>query len=317
MKYSYIVVTFDCNGGSYYGETILQFGYYSGETISEPAAPTHGDYIFDGWYTDKDIFADKWDFNNPVSDDITLYAKWREIKGIVEFTTSVDWIVPEDVTIVDVFCVGGGGSGAGDFGWVHQSGSGGNGGVVTYMPSISVTPGRTIQITIGTGGVSGKRFNGNPGGTSSFGNSVISAGGYGGIYGQPAKQVNHGDLLDFEGNPAEEENSGRGGKSGWIDDVDTELQVGGEGIECPFYSTGEKYGAGGAGASSAYGRTSVQQYGGYTGGGNSGYGEDNTPQNRGLNATFYGDGGGGGAFSSDHTYSFGGNGSDGIVIIRY
>jgi hypothetical protein len=61
----------------------------------------------------------------------------------------------------------------------------------------------------------------------------------------------------------------------------------------------------------------LQQFGGKTGGGNSGYGEDNTPQNRGLDATFYGGGGGGGAFSSNHAHSLGGNGSSGIVIINY
>ena len=92
---------------------------------------------------------------------------------------------------------------------------------------------------------------------------------------------------------------------------------GGDGIECPFYSTGDKYGAGGAGGNTAYIHNALQQYGGDTGGGNSGYGNDNTPQNRGADATFYGGGGGGSAFSSNHTYGIGGNGHSGIVIIRY
>jgi uncharacterized repeat protein (TIGR02543 family) len=318
MDSSYVTVTLDCNGGSIYEEEIWYLLYYKGATIEDlEEDPIHDNYLFDGWYTDNDTFIDKWDFSNPITEDITLYAKWRDIKGIEEFTSSTTWIVPAGVTLVDVFCVGGGGSGAGDFGWVNQSGSGGNGGVVTFTRNVSVTPGRSIQITVGAGGVSGKRFNGASGGSSSFGNSVVSAGGYGGVNGQPDKQVNYGDTVNDEGQPAdEEENSGRGGRRGSTDGSSTDLQ-GGDGIECPFYSTGNKYGAGGAGANTAYMQTSLQQYGGDTGGGNSGYGEDNTPENRGSDATFYGGGGGGGAFSSNHTHSLGGNGSAGIVIIRY
>ena len=220
---------------------------------------------------------------------------------IREFTSSTIWIVPAFVKTVDVFCVGGGGAGAGDFGIANHSGSGGNGGVVTYMQNVSVTPGSAIQITVGAGGVGGKRFDGDNGGASSFGNLVVSDGGYGGINYQPLEQVN----------------SGRGGHRAWVDGTNNTDLHGGDGIECPFYLTGEKYGAGGAGANTAYQQTALQQFGGATGGGNSGYGEDNTPQNRGGDATFYGGGGGGAAFSSGHTYSLGGNGSDGIVIIRF
>ena len=318
MDNNYITVTFDSNYKNADGEIMVyHYPHNKGSSIHEkPEMPIRPDYIFDGWYTDNDTFTNEWDFSNTVSEDITLYAKWRSVIKTQEFTSSTNWVVPADVKYVDVFCVGGGGSGAGDFAWVNQSGSGGNGGVVTFKPNVSVTPGKTIQITVGAGGVGGTRFQGKNGGTSSFGNSVVSDGGYGGVDGQPEKQVNYGDKVDSEGKPDEEEKSGRGGHRGPTNGSSTELQ-GGDGIECPFYSTGKKYGAGGAGANSAYKQTSLKQEGGNTGGGNSGYGEDNTPENRGSNATFYGGGGGGGAFSSNHTYSLGGNGSAGIVIIRY
>ena len=311
---NYLLVTFDSNEGS---EIEAMFAK-KGEKIYEPLAPVRDIYMFDGWFTDNYTFSNKWDFSeNIVTEDITLYAKWKIRDRIEEFTTSTTWTVPAGVTSVDVFCVGGGGSGgAADLILANHSGSGGNGGVVTYMTNVSVNPGKSITITVGAGGIGGTRLNGIPGGTSSFGNSVISPGGYGGIDGQPDKQVNYGDLVDSDGQPKEDENSGRGGRRGSIDGSSTDLQ-GGDGIECPFYSTGEKYGAGGAGANTAYMQTSLLQYGGNTGGGNSGYGEDNTPENRGSDATFYGGGGGGGAFSSEHTYSFGGNGSPGIVIISY
>ena len=282
----YLVVTFDSNEGSFVEAMLVK----NGEKIYEPEAPIRDIYRFDGWFTDNNTFANKWNFDeNIVTEDITLYAKWKIRDNIEEFTVSTLWLVPEGVTSVDVFCVGGGGSGAGDFILANHSGSGGNGGVVTYTPNVTVTPGKWIQITVGAGGISGKRDNGTPGGTSSFGNAVSSSGGFGGKDGQPEEQ----------------ENSGRGGSRGGFEyTADTDFN-GGDGIECPFYSTGEKYGAGGAGAYSAYIQTFLQQLGGDTGGGNSGYGDDNTPENRGSDATFYGGGGGGGAFSSEHTYSLG------------
>jgi len=313
MKDNYLIVAFY----SHEGEEVWEMLVKKDEKMFEPEIPMRVNYSFEGWYTDNYTFANKWNFDeNIFTTNITLYAKWKFRENVVEFTESTTWIVPEGVTLVDVFCVGGGGSGAGDFIWANHSGSGGNGGVVTFTQNVSVTPGKSIKITVGTGGVGGKRFNGAPGGESSFGTMVVSAGGYGGNDSQPEKQVNHGDKIDIEGQPDKEENSGRGGRRGSVDENSDDLQ-GGDGIECPIHSTNGKYGAGGAGANTAFKRTSLLQNGGDTGGGNSGYGEDNTPQNRGSNATFYGGGGGGGAFSSNHTYSLGGNGHSGIIIINY
>ena len=301
IAYATYTVTFNSNGGSFVEPITVK----QDAKINQPATPIWGNYIFVGWYyIDSDTFMKEWDFAvNNITKNVTLYAKWI-IEGVKEFTSSTTWIVPAGVTSVDVFCVGGGGSGAGDFGTARFSGSGGNGGVVTYMENVSVIPGASIIITVGAGGIGGKRFEGRPGGVSSFGDLVISSGGYGGTDPRPDKQPN----------------SGRGGRRGFSDGYNYDFMRGEDGIECPlsyYYSTSNRYGAGGAGANNAYTQTSLQQYGGATGGGNSGYGNDNTPQNKGLDATFYGGGGGGAAFSSNHTYSLGGNGSAGIVIIRY
>ncbi len=239
--------------------------------------------------------------NNPsvIFPNITRSSINKVIEKIV---LSTNWTVPAGVTSVAVFCVGGGGSGAGDYTSMNHSGSGGNGGVVTITQYLPVTPGTIIQIAVGAGGTGGVNGNGRIGSSSSFGSLVASAGGYGGIDGQPIIQTN----------------SGRGGKSGSVSVNSMDLQ-GENGIECPFDIISDGfYGAGGAGANSAYNRpSSLQQFGGYDGGGNSGYGVNNTLQNRGQNATFYGAGGGGGAFSSNHTYSLGGNGKSGIVILHY
>ena len=42
---------------------------------TQPKDPTRNGYIFMGWYTDKECLT-KFDFNTPITADITLYAKW-------------------------------------------------------------------------------------------------------------------------------------------------------------------------------------------------------------------------------------------------
>ena len=50
-----------------------------GSTISAPAAPKADGYIFRGWYTDRECSAgSEFDFSTPVTQDITLYAKWTK-----------------------------------------------------------------------------------------------------------------------------------------------------------------------------------------------------------------------------------------------
>ena len=46
-----------------------------GKTVAEPEAPTRAGYDFEGWYNGDT----KHDFSRPVTSDITLTAKWREI----------------------------------------------------------------------------------------------------------------------------------------------------------------------------------------------------------------------------------------------
>jgi hypothetical protein len=117
-----------------------------------------------------------------------------------------DWVVPDNVFIVDYLVVGGGGGGA--------SGGGGGGGVVTSWSSynasdnsersaratpLSVNPGETIDVSIGGGGANGSggslrctysgstnnacnftHFSATKGSDSSFGSVTAEGGGIGG-----------------------------------------------------------------------------------------------------------------------------------------
>ena len=67
-------VTFDVNG---HGTAPTAQTVNSGETATEPAAPTESGWTFGGWYTEA-ACATAFDFSTPITADITLYAKWTE-----------------------------------------------------------------------------------------------------------------------------------------------------------------------------------------------------------------------------------------------
>lgn len=64
-------VEFNTNGGSAIEKQYL----LSGSKISEPADPTKGTSTFAGWYTEASL-TNEWNFENTLSTDLTLYAKW-------------------------------------------------------------------------------------------------------------------------------------------------------------------------------------------------------------------------------------------------
>ena len=68
-------VSFNTNGGS----TIESQSVKSGEKAKAPEPPEMEGYTFDGWYSD-DALTEKFDFAEKIIKNITLYAKWTEIK---------------------------------------------------------------------------------------------------------------------------------------------------------------------------------------------------------------------------------------------
>lgn len=64
-------VSFDLTGGS---GNIPDVKVADGAKISEPDAPTREGFEFDGWY----IGDEKYDFDSPVTSDITLVAHWTD-----------------------------------------------------------------------------------------------------------------------------------------------------------------------------------------------------------------------------------------------
>lgn len=79
-----IIVTFKFNGGVLdTGATNVTGEIYHGYNpnakvidINEKFSLFRDGYVFDGWYEDEQLNV-KWDFTKPVTQDITLYAKWK------------------------------------------------------------------------------------------------------------------------------------------------------------------------------------------------------------------------------------------------
>ena len=66
-------VIFETNGGS----TIQKMIVAKDSTITKPSDPTKTNYTFKGWYKDS-LFNTIFDFEEPITDNITIYARWEE-----------------------------------------------------------------------------------------------------------------------------------------------------------------------------------------------------------------------------------------------
>lgn len=78
-------VTFDSTGGT---EVTPITGVTSGSKITEPAAPTRSGFTFDGWRM-VSATGTRYDFNRPVTGNLTLYAAWIENSDPSEPTDTV------------------------------------------------------------------------------------------------------------------------------------------------------------------------------------------------------------------------------------
>lgn len=239
-------------------------------------------------------------------------------KEIARFTTSGNWVCPNDVTEIDVWLVGGGGGGG------IYYGGGGGGGYCLFAEKVAVTAGTSYAIVIGAGGVAQTdggtttAFNktaegGKAGGTNTTSSGKNGKGGDGGNGGGGGSNT-----VDVGGDGGCQGGSGRyGGSTGGLGSrsrVTSSNPKGERGTVNPYDGKDYAGGGGGAGSSSGgngggfcggapaeYGTT---QIGGWAGGNN---------QNGGGGGGYYG--GGGGGTSSQSVVSTYGSGMSGIVII--
>lgn len=248
------------------------------------------------------------------------------------FTTSDTWVVPAGVTEVEVLVVGGGGGGGPADSNTRSGGGGGAGGVV-YDASYTVTPGASMSITIGAGGIgaglccAGSQVaTGRNGSSTIFGSITAVGGGGGGNGGAGAGadggsgggagrnnttsavgtvgQGNNGGAGSGGGSAATE-GAGGGGGAGAVGSAGTSAVGGNGGVGLAYDISGVStyYGGGGGGA----------RYNGSSGTGGLGGGGNGTSVGAGVAGTANRGGGGGGASGTAN----GGSGGSGIVIIKY
>jgi hypothetical protein len=105
--------------------------------------------------------------------------------SVYVFASSTTWTVPVGITSAQIILVGGGGGGGGtDTSQNTADGAGGGGAGGLIYQSVSLTPGETVTINIGSGGAGGLNGNGTNGGdtvafATSFG-PLTAIGGAGG-----------------------------------------------------------------------------------------------------------------------------------------
>jgi hypothetical protein len=200
-------------------------------------------------------------------------------QNTVVFTSSGSWTVPQGVTTILVSgCAGGGGGGGG--GTTNSStggavsGAGGGAGQSVIKKSISVTPGHTITITIGSGG------SGGAGGAAGGNNGAIGGNGGSTVLYDSTSSTTLLTLTGGSGGSGGSPNSGQAGaiggggypKGGDSPDSTTLCGISGVGGSTPFGgggtnsraatsnafagSNGYSYGSGGAGGGASYYNTS-------------------------------------------------------------
>lgn len=85
-------VKFETNGAS----SVKSQKVSKNSTLDKPENPTKDGYIFDGWYTDKELM-EEYDFTAKVTKSFTLCAKWTKIEETADTTDENILIVFTDV----------------------------------------------------------------------------------------------------------------------------------------------------------------------------------------------------------------------------
>ena len=259
-------------------------------------------------------------------------------RGVSEFT----FTPPTGVTSVEALVVAGGGAGG------YDHGGGGGGGGLVYNDALTVVPGQTYTINVGTGGLasaSASVYGGN-GGDSSIkqGNTVLlsatgggaggnggsnTAGKTGGSGGGSSANVTAGNGTAGQGYAGAKGNGNQAGGGGGAAEAGIEPAKGGTGVftsggggnGLPFEISGENIYYAGGGSGGGVKSFSNPNYGtaggGGLGGGGKGGQEEATTDTATAEDGVDGLGGGGGGGSAVANYMKGGNGGNGVVIIRY
>ena len=85
MDLEKVDVTFNTDGGS----SVAKQEVYVGDKATKPADPTKEEATFGGWFADADKTVE-FDFNTPIMQATTIYAKWTVEGGGKSATAGID-----------------------------------------------------------------------------------------------------------------------------------------------------------------------------------------------------------------------------------
>lgn len=207
------------------------------------------------------------------------------------FTTDGTFTVPAGITKVFLTMIGGGGSGGGTSNTNQQGGGGGAGASVINYP-LEVTPGATLTVQVGLGGT---------------GVNSSTASGEASIFDTATAKITANGGSGGTANSA----NAAGGSGGTVVNKLAAVNT----VAGTFIENGSSGFAGGAGAAGLSGTGSGGGGGSLMGAGGAGV----TVQGNGISASESGQygGGGSGALTVGGTIFKGGDGADGIVIVRW
>ena len=238
--------------------------------------------------------------------------------GVVELLTS-GMIVFLEPRVIDVFMVGGGGSGWPQIASDFNGYGGGGGGYTRTVKRLNVQANAQIPVTIGAGGIystasgSGKVSDG---GSSGFNILTVSGGGHGNSYNGGAGGSGGGAGVASNSDFGAGGSDGSNGEAG---DSATKLGGTGQGFTTREFgeAIGKLYAGGGGGGRYMAAQTPVVSMGGAGGGGSGAWvGSNGTAQQAAAaGVANTGGGGGGGAIYPNHSVN-GASGGSGIVCFR-
>ena len=292
-----------------YGNNITPGGW-SQAIVSVPASGTT--YYFSATTYTTCSAGDLW--GTTFNAKAATFAQGQEV-----ITSSGIFTVPANVYSIDIFCVGGGGSGSGGYRNIgYYAGGGGGGGKTATIRGYSVNPGLQLSVVVGAGGAQvefasegnrgGDTYVTNGGTTIAYANGGLGGRSYGYGYGGAGGSAGGRGAYGHRTAGVNAENGGSDGES----------RDGASGQGTTTKAFGESwntlYAGGGGGGGNAQNYNTNRGYGGSGGGGN---GSDAMGAS-GSPGTWATGGGGGGGFSySADNAGFGYAGGSGVCIIRW
>lgn len=241
-----------------------------------------------------------------------------ETPTTITLTSGTTWTVPDDWNWEDpgpggyanyIDCYGGGGAGGRAVGGSYGSGGGG-GGAFARLNNFALTPGATVYIQIGSGGL-GSSAGGSRNGTDTWINKNSAA---------SPSSTSDGARADagVTGRDGNDSTPGVGGNGGYVfNSIGDVKYAGGSGSDGGWGPEDNAWGGGGGGCAgtSGAGSNATNNNGAAGGGGYAGAGGLGRTNLTGGAGNAYG-GGGGGTWSSKSNYN-GGSGYSGIIVITY